>query len=253
LSLRELAESVGMRAPSLYTYFASKNDLYDAMYAVGMQQFAAEMEKTPRGRDARAGLRNLAKTFVRVALEDPVRYELLFHRPIPGFVPSPAALTIGLSTLANTRAVAEAAGLRSDRAFDLFMATSRGLIAMQIANEPGGDRWARLIQEAVDILVAHYSAGRPTGRGPPAPSRVGLNVGRAPPGARPRRRGKPWPSPRCALRCRPGGRPPADRRREQHGGWPWRSGGYRPPSRVGVGPSCCSTRSRFSRRKMPWV
>jgi hypothetical protein len=43
------------------------------------------------------------------------------------------------------------------RAFDLFMATTRGLIAMQIANEPGGDRWARLVDEAVDILVAHYA------------------------------------------------------------------------------------------------
>jgi AcrR family transcriptional regulator len=169
LSLRELAGSVGMRAPSLYTYFASKNDLYDAMYALGMRQFAAKMEESPRGQDALATLRNLAKTFARVALEDPVRYELLFHRSIPGFVPSPAALTIGLTTLANTRAVAEAAGLRGDRAFDLFMATNRGLIAMQIANEPGGDRWAGLIEEAVDILVAHYSADEPAGRGPPRP------------------------------------------------------------------------------------
>jgi len=163
LSLRELAERVGMRAPSLYTYFASKNDLYSAMYAQGMQQFAEAMEATGRGRSAHHTLRNRATTFVRTALADPVRYELLFHRPIPGFVPAPPALAIGLSTLATTRAVAEAAGLRGERAFDLFMATSRGLIAMQIANEPGGERWARLMQEAVDILVAHYATDRPTG------------------------------------------------------------------------------------------
>jgi AcrR family transcriptional regulator len=31
-TLRDLAERVGMRAPSLYTHFASKNAIYDAMF-----------------------------------------------------------------------------------------------------------------------------------------------------------------------------------------------------------------------------
>jgi AcrR family transcriptional regulator len=157
LSLRDLAARTGMRAPSLYTYFPSKNALYDAMYADGMRQFAGQIQKVPRGQDAQETLRNLARTFVRVALEDPFRYELLFQRPIPGFVPSPESLAIGTTNLAATADVARAAGLPGQRAFDLFMATTRGLIAMQIANEPGGDRWARLVDEAVDILVAHYS------------------------------------------------------------------------------------------------
>src|SRR3954452_8239132 len=34
-SLRDVAEAVGMRAPSLYVYFASKNALFDAMFAEG--------------------------------------------------------------------------------------------------------------------------------------------------------------------------------------------------------------------------
>src|SRR4051812_5035107 len=34
-ALRDVAEAVGMRAPSLYVYFASKNALYDAMFADG--------------------------------------------------------------------------------------------------------------------------------------------------------------------------------------------------------------------------
>ncbi len=158
LSLRDLAAKAGMRAPSLYTYFPSKNDLYDAMYAEGMRQFAGEIQQAPPGRDAHETLRNRARTFVRVALEDPFRFELLFQRPIPGFVPSPASLAIGTTNLASTADVARAAGLRDQRAFDLFVATTRGLISMQIANEPGGDRWARLVDEAVDILVAHYTA-----------------------------------------------------------------------------------------------
>src|SRR6266702_2092261 len=33
VTLREVGERVGMRAPSLYSHFASKNAIYDAMFA----------------------------------------------------------------------------------------------------------------------------------------------------------------------------------------------------------------------------
>ena len=39
LTLREVAERVGMRAPSLYTHFASKNAIYDAMFADAWTQY----------------------------------------------------------------------------------------------------------------------------------------------------------------------------------------------------------------------
>jgi AcrR family transcriptional regulator len=171
LSLRELAAKVGMRAPSLYTYFPSKNDLHDAMYAQGMRQFAEHMSSSPPGHTAQETLRNRARAFVGAAVADPFRYELLFQRPIPGFVPSPESLAIGLAGLAETRNVAEAAGLRGQQAFDLFMATIRGLAGMQIANEPGGDRWVCLVDEAVDILVTHYAPSGHKRSGQPGRSR----------------------------------------------------------------------------------
>jgi AcrR family transcriptional regulator len=160
LSLREVAARVGMRAPSLYHYFASKNALYEAMYAQGIQQVAEEVQASPAGRDERETLRNRARRFVATAVADPARYELLFHRPVPGFVPAPEYVGFALTVLGSTRQLAAAAGIASQEAFDLFMATTRGLIAMQIANEPGGDRWTRLVDEAVDILTAHYRDGR---------------------------------------------------------------------------------------------
>ena len=40
ITLREVARRVGMRAPSLYTYFPAKNAMYDAMYADGARQLA---------------------------------------------------------------------------------------------------------------------------------------------------------------------------------------------------------------------
>src|SRR5690349_12885169 len=118
LSLREVAERVGMRAPSLYYYFPSKTGLYDAMYAQGMEQFANEVQASPAGRDGRETLRNRAMAFVATAVADPVRYELLFQRPVPGFVPSPEHVGFAVVILGQTRQVAAAAGIASDEAFD---------------------------------------------------------------------------------------------------------------------------------------
>jgi AcrR family transcriptional regulator len=161
LSMRDLAAKVGMRAPSLYTYFPSKNDLYDAMYAEGMRQMDELVGRSPPGASPGETLRNRARAFVTAAVQDPFRFQLLFERPIPGFVPSPESLAIGLTRLDETRRMAVAAGLGGQRELDLLMATTRGLVAMQIANEPGGDRWVRLVDEAVDILVTHYGASGP--------------------------------------------------------------------------------------------
>ena len=41
LSLHALAKEVGMRQPSLYAYFDSKNALYDAMFADGNRELLA--------------------------------------------------------------------------------------------------------------------------------------------------------------------------------------------------------------------
>jgi AcrR family transcriptional regulator len=167
LSMRDLAALVGMRAPSLYTYFPSKNHLLDAMYGEGMRQMDGLVGSSPHGRTPRETLRNRAKAFVDAAVQDPVRFQLLFERPIPGFVPSSESLSIGVSRMHETAAIAEAAGLPGQKGLDLLMATTRGLVAMQIANEPGGDRWVGLVEEAVDILVTHYTSGTRT----PAPGR----------------------------------------------------------------------------------
>ena len=43
ITLREVARQVGMRAPSLYTYFPSKNAMYDAMYTEAARQLAGTL------------------------------------------------------------------------------------------------------------------------------------------------------------------------------------------------------------------
>jgi AcrR family transcriptional regulator len=156
LSLRDLAQEVGMRAPSLYTYFSSKNALYDAMYADGVRQLNEDVNQPPKSSDPKQALRQRMKRLVRFALEDPVRFQLIDQRTIPGFEPSPQSFEISKSSIAQLHQELEAAGIRGGRSADLWRALSTGLINQQISNDPGGRRWARLADDAVDMFLAYH-------------------------------------------------------------------------------------------------
>lgn len=159
LSLRDLAQEVGMRAPSLYTYFSSKNALYDAMYADGVRQLDAAVNQRPKSSDPERALRQRMKRLVGFALEDPVRFQLIDQRTIPGFEPSPESFEISVSSIARLQLELEAAGIHGRRSADLWRALSTGLINQQISNDPGGRRWARLADDAVDMFLVYYGRG----------------------------------------------------------------------------------------------
>ena len=97
------------------------------------------------------------RLFTEFCAADPVRYQLLMERPIPGFAPSPESFQITAAALAGTRADLEAAGARGEPALDLFRALITGLVSLQIANDPGGDRWTRLQDDALDMFLAHHA------------------------------------------------------------------------------------------------
>jgi AcrR family transcriptional regulator len=152
LTLRDLARRLGTAAPSLYSYFDSKHALYDAMYADGWQTLLA-LELPQPGPDVRTSLRRTTNVYARWALEEPVRYQLPNQRTIPGFVPSPAAYAVAVQAYerlaVSLRALVEA----TQEDLDLLSAIVGGLINQQIADDPGGTRWVRLVDDALDLLV----------------------------------------------------------------------------------------------------
>lgn len=153
LSLRDLAKRVGMQAPSLYGYFDSKNAIYDAMFAQGMAEFAAGQEDLD-GVSFADGIGIGMRYFVEFCVADPARYQLLFQRTIPGFEPSPEAYEISVASLQRFVDWFGTHGRDMDDV-DLYTAVASGLVAQQVSNEPGGDRWTRRIDDAVDMVVAH--------------------------------------------------------------------------------------------------
>lgn len=163
-SLRDVATAVGMRAPSLYVYFDSKHALYDEMFADGYSQFLARVEATTREDDPRAMVRLAAHVFFDFCVEEPARYQLLFQRTVPGFVPSAASFALAGTAFELLVEVLGDAGVRDERAIDLWTAVLTGLTSQQISNDPGGDRWARLVDDAVDMFLA--AAAEPPNGGP---------------------------------------------------------------------------------------
>src|SRR5438477_8891088 len=96
LSLRDLARRVGMRAPSLYSYFDSKHAIYDAMFLQGNLELLARYEAEPDFDDPVEAAHWGARTFVQFGIEDPARAQLLFLRTIPGFEPSPDTYAVAV-------------------------------------------------------------------------------------------------------------------------------------------------------------
>lgn len=157
LAMRELGARVGMRAQSLYVYFPSKHAIYDAMFGDANRELLArihEVESTVD--DPVTALRKRNRVFLQFCTEDPVRYQLLFQRTIPGFNPTAESYAPAIEGLESLRGALRACGVDDARAWDAWTAIVGGLVAQQNSNEPGGDRWIRLADELTDMYLDFY-------------------------------------------------------------------------------------------------
>ena len=159
LSMRDLGEAVGMRAQSVYSYYPSKDAIYDAMFRQGYEEFRAWIAASAdvRALPPVARFRHMAHRFFDFCTTDAVRYQLLFQRTIPGFEPSPESYTVALAVLDDLAAEFAAVGITDPAAIDLATAMFTGLTSQQLANDPGGDRWLRLVDRAVTMLLAELA------------------------------------------------------------------------------------------------
>ena len=157
LTLRAVATRIGMRAPSLYSYFASKNDIYDAMFGQSWTDYLAIADKyeSTLPRSPRAALKTMAHAFFDFAVADLARHQLMNQRTIPGFEPSSEAYAPAVAVLQRTQTLFTSRCSEDQGKFDIYIALIGGLVDAQQANDPGGDRWARLVDDAVDMFADH--------------------------------------------------------------------------------------------------
>ena len=160
ITLRDLADQVDLRQPSLYVYFASKNDLYDAMFADGYEQLLAYLRRRPKKNDPNAELVALARDLVQFSSDDIVRHQLLMQRTIPGFEPSGSSWAHAQEFYAIVRDRLAATGVTGQGDVDVFSALVAGLAHQQIANDPGGTRWVRQARRVVLMFLADVDRQR---------------------------------------------------------------------------------------------
>lgn len=156
LSLRELARRVGMQAPSLYTYFGSKDEIYDAMFHQGYAQLAeaqAEWLAHVGAFSPEEALTYSLRAWMEFCRASIARYQIMFTRAIPGWQPSAEAYAASVSQYESMAEAFASIGIDDEETLRLSMALSAGLVSQQLANDPGGDEWAALVPTAARMLL----------------------------------------------------------------------------------------------------
>jgi AcrR family transcriptional regulator len=174
LSLGELARRLGVRPPSLYAYFPSKDAVYDALFERGGRALLSELRalSVAESSDLLEVLRAEARAFVGWCLRNPVYAQLLFWRTVPGFRPSEAAYAPAVEMLAVARAlfsdVQQRGLLRADADLEAALrdwtVLLAGVVSQQLANAPEDALDTGRFTSALPTLTAMFAReyGAPT-------------------------------------------------------------------------------------------
>jgi AcrR family transcriptional regulator len=170
LSFNAIARQLGIKPPSLYTYFASKHAIYDELFRRGWRLFTRQIEiDAEPNATVSTKLIGFFEAYMRFAQENPDYYQIMFQRPVPEFVPSDESLALSYAALeqftAYIQAILESEGIDPgipyEQARDIIIALSHGLTEQHLANNPelpvGEGRYGGLIHQAIDVLLKAWS------------------------------------------------------------------------------------------------
>lgn len=152
VTLKNVADRMGVKSPSLYEYVPSLHGLFDLMFQSGWRQLMDEV--TALGSE-RADPRTWFRRVLGFCVEDPTRFQLMLQRPVPGFTPSQEAMVLSQEVYDAMRAVLASFGITRQQDVDLVDSLLLGLAGNQVANEPGGTRYVALADEATDLFLRH--------------------------------------------------------------------------------------------------
>jgi len=155
LTLRDIAARVGMQQPSLYSHFASKQAIYDAMFRQAWQAYLDAVLSSIDGLPAgpRARLIAIAEHYFDFAVADLPRHQLMDVNVVPNFQPSAEAYAPAVEVYGVMLGQLRDLGITADEDADIYTALLGGLVNQQLANDPGGQRWRRLIPRVMNMYA----------------------------------------------------------------------------------------------------
>jgi AcrR family transcriptional regulator len=155
VTLREIAARIGMQPPSLYSHFASKKAIYDAMFGQAWRDFCTVLEREAASfpADPRGRLVALATTYFDFATSDLERHQLMDMPMLRDFTPSEEAYQPAVECYEVMRSVLSEIGIRQQADLDIYTALTGGFVNQQLANEPKGDRWRVLLPRAISLFA----------------------------------------------------------------------------------------------------
>ena len=154
LSVREVARSIGIRQQSLTYYFPTKQSLLDALFADGFADLRRTFDGLGPADDPVQGVVDVARAFVEHLVERPAAYHLMFQGTVPGFEPSETSHAVALTVLAELVDRLAAVGVTEPGDLALVRSVMSGIVAEQIANEPGGTLFTSQTERAVRAVLA---------------------------------------------------------------------------------------------------
>jgi AcrR family transcriptional regulator len=155
LTLRDIATRVGMQQPSLYSHFASKQAIYDAMFQQAWQAYLDHTRASIDGlpADPRARLIAIAEHYFDFAVADLPRHQLMDVNVVPNFQPSPQAYAPAVQVYQVMLDQLRGLGITAQEDADIYTALIGGLVNQQLANDPRGQRWRRLIPRVMNMFA----------------------------------------------------------------------------------------------------
>jgi AcrR family transcriptional regulator len=163
LSLKAIAKQMGLTAPALYRYFASRDDLLTELILSAYRDLADVVESTAdRPGPAAERLAAVAAALRSWTLTNPHRYLLIYGTPVPGYAAPAEATTLARRIFAPVlEGFSEDAGPQRSL---VFWTRLHGVLSLEIAGHFNGmefDPAALFADEVESVLTQATSRDMP--------------------------------------------------------------------------------------------
>jgi len=168
LTLRRLAQTVGVSTMPVYTLFGDKQGLLAAMYRAGYQRLGAALTAAAEAADdPLQALVNLGHAYRTTALANPDLYDLMFGRPVPAFRPDNETKDVAETTFRPLVAAVQRCldagrltGADAERISLHLWAVSHGMVSLELAGHLAEDpdqayEEALVLSSAAFLVLVH--------------------------------------------------------------------------------------------------